>query len=415
MQVVVVPNRTAPVVTHMVWYRVGAADEEAGKSGIAHFLEHLMFRGTDSVPDGEFSRQVARNGGVSNGFTAWDYTAYFQEVAADRLPLVMELEADRMANLDLRQEIVDTERSVIIEERRQRIDNRPSSRLTEAVVAALYRNHPYGTPIIGWEHEMAGLTLADAQDFYDTWYAPNNAVLVVSGDVDLETVRDLAERTYGQIPSRAVPERVRPQEPERGVERRIVLRDPQVQQPDWRRYYHAPGYHEDDGVAHALQVLNEVFGAGTRSRLYRALVLEQGLAVGAGSSYDPNSLDRTIFGVFITPHAETDLPALEAALEAEVERLVREGVTDDEVESAKTRLLTASVYARDSVAGPAHIFGRYLTTGTTEADVEAWPERIAAVTAADVMQAAQLVLDRDRSVTGVLLPEAQPETVEDAP
>lgn len=415
MRVVVIPNHTAPVVTHMVWYGVGAADEAPGKSGIAHFVEHLMFRGTADVPDGEFSAVVARNGGVSNAYTSWDFTAYFQEVAADRLPLVMELEADRMANLDLREEIVNTERSVIIEERRQRIDNRPSSRLSEGMLAALYRNHPYGIPIIGWEHEMAGLNLSDAQAFYETWYAPNNAVLVVSGDVDLETVRALAEDTYGQIPPRPVPERIRPQEPERGVERRVTLRDPQVQQPDWRRYYLAPGYHEDDGAAHALQVFNELFGAGTRSRLYRSLVLEDGLAVGAGSSYDPHAIDRTLFGVFITPHAETDLAALEAAYDAEVDRLLTDGVTEDEVAAARTRLLTAAVYARDSVGGPAHIFGRYITTGTTETDVEAWPERIAAVSAEDIMQVARTVLDHDRSVTGVLLPAAQPQTAERAP
>ncbi len=405
MQVVVVTNRSAPVVTHMVWYRVGAADETPGVSGIAHFLEHLMFRGTDSLDDGEFSRIVGRNGGQDNAFTSWDMTAYFQNVAVDRLPLVMEMEADRMVNLALDADIVDTERSVIIEERRERIDDNPSSRLSEQMLAALYQNHPYGRPIIGWEHEMAELSLEDAAEFYETWYAPNNAILIVSGDIDAAELRPLAERIYGPIPSRPVPERARPQEPEVAIARRIVLTDPNVQQPSWRRFYLAPSYARGATEhAYALQVLNEIFGAGTTSRLYEALVLDQGIAVGAGSAYSPVYFDETEIGIFVAPNGDVDPEVIEAAVDAEIALLLSEGVEEWEVESAKERLVLAAIYARDSLGGPARTLGRALTAGVGIDVVEEWPERIGAVTADDIMAAAHAVLRPGRSVTGLLLP-----------
>lgn len=407
MEVVVVTNRSAPVVSHMVWYRVGAADEPPGKSGIAHFLEHLMFKGTPTVPDGAFSATIARNGGQDNAFTSWDFTAYFQNVAVDRLPMVMELEADRMTNLVLSEEDVETERAVILEERRQRIDNSPSGRLSEQMFAALFQNHPYGTPIIGWAHEIVGLERQDALDFYQDWYAPNNAVLVVTGDIDAEELRPLAEQFYGVIPARPVPARFRPSEPEQSAERRVILRDPQVQQADWRRFYLAPSYADDPGDvdSYALQVLNEVLGAGGTSRLYRALVIDQRLAVGAGTAYSGGDLDQTVFAAFITPRPGADLDAVEAAFEAEIERLLTDGLTEEELEPAKERLVIGSVFARDSLMAPARTFGAALAVGRTAADVEAWTDRIAAVTADEVVNAARAVLRRDRSVTGLLLPE----------
>ena len=235
-------NRMAPVVSHMLWYKVGAADEPAGSSGLAHVLEHLMFRGTETYEPGEISRIVARNGGEDNAFTSWDYTAYWQNVAADRLELVMGLEADRMENLVLADQEVANERMVVVEERRQRIDNDPSSRLTEQMFAALYQNHPYGRPIIGWEQEIEAIETDVLRDFYEHWYAPNNAVLIVSGDVDVEEVRRLAEETYGQVSARDVPERTRPQEPDFDPAIRITIESPEVQQPLWRRFHPAPSY-----------------------------------------------------------------------------------------------------------------------------------------------------------------------------
>ena len=406
MQVVVVTNRSAPMVTHMVWYKVGAADEPPGVSGIAHFLEHLMFKGTSNVPEGEFNRRIARNGGQDNAFTSWDFTGYFQNIAADRLAMVMELEADRMVNLVLTEQQVATERDVIIEERRQRIDNNPGARLGEQMMAALYQNHPYGIPIIGWEHEMAALSLEDALDFYRDWYAPNNAVLVVSGDIDAEELRPLAERFYGVIPARPVPERARPQEPEFVSERRVLLRHPAVQQQSWSRYYRAPSYRTADGNdVYALQVLSEILGGGTTGRLYRSLVIDQQIAVSAGSGYSGNDFDRTRFVAFVSPAADVEMRLIDAAYDAVVGELLTDGVTEEEVADAVSRLVTGAIYARDSVSGPARALGASLTAGRSIAEVESWPDRIAEVTAEDVLRVARRVLDRDRSVTGYLLRE----------
>lgn len=408
MQVVVVTNRTAPLVSHMVWYRVGAADEPPGLSGIAHYLEHLMFLGTENRAPREFSQIIRRNGGEENAFTSWDYTAYFQNVAVDRLPLMMELEADRMANLRVDPASALNERDVIIEERRERVDNRPGARLSEQMMAALYQNHPYRIPIIGWEHEMAALTLDDAMAFYETWYAPNNAILAISGDIDAETVRELAEATYGRIPPRDVPARIRPQEPATSAERRVVVQDASVRQPSWRRFYLAPSYASAEGnEAYAVQILNEVFGAGVTSRLYQALVVDQELAVGAGSAYSASDLDRSIFGVFVTPRPGADLTAIETAVDVEIARLLSDGVTEAEIAPARERLVIHAAYARDSLTTPARTLGRGLTIGMSVEDIEAWPQRIAAVTVDDVMAAAHQVLRRDRSVTGLLLRDEQ--------
>ena len=408
MQVVVVTNRTAPLVSHMVWYRVGAADEPPGLSGIAHYLEHLMFLGTETRAPREFSEIIRRNGGEENAFTSWDYTGYFQNVAVDRLPLMMELEADRMANLRVDPESALNERNVIIEERRERIDNRPSARLSEQMMATLYQNHPYGIPIIGWEHEMAALTLDDAMAFYETWYAPNNAILSISGDIDAETVRELAEATYGQIPARDVPERIRPQEPASSAERRVVMNESSVRQPSWRRFYLAPSYASAEGnQAYAIQILNEVLGAGVTSRLYQALVVDQELAVGAGSAYSANDLDESIFGVFVTPRPGADLTVIEAAVDAEIARLLSDGVTEDEIAPARERLIIQAAYARDSLTTPSRTLGRGLSLDMSIEGIEAWPDRIGAVTVEDVMAAARQVLRRDRSVTGLLLRDDQ--------
>lgn len=411
MRVVVVTNRSAPVVSHSVWYAVGAADEPPGLSGIAHFVEHMMFRGTETVPDGEFNRTVSRFGAQSNAFTSWDYTGYFQNVATDQLPLMMELEADRMVHLTLELDAVLPERDVILQERLQVVDNRPQSRLNEQAGAALYQNHPYGIPIIGWYHEIERLSQEDLRAFYEAWYAPNNAVLIVTGDIDVDALRPLAEATYGQIPPRPVPERLRPMEPEdRAVERRVVVRDPGVTQPSWQRYYLAPSSSNDpDGHAYALQVLDELFGTGSSSRLYRALVIEQGVAVSAGGFYSASGLDYGTLGFWGVPAGNATPDAVEAAIDAEIARLLADGVTEEEVDGAIQRLLRQAVFARDSLFGPARSLGVALTTGRTVEDVEAWPERIAAVTPEQVMAAARAVLDVNRSVTGLLLPGEGPD------
>jgi zinc protease len=406
MQVVVVVSHRAPVVTHMIWYRVGAADDPPGKSGIAHFLEHLMFKGTATLAPGEFSEEVARRGGNENAFTAQDYTAYFQSVAVEHLELVMRLEADRMVNLALSDAVVLPERDVVLEERRQRTDNDPGSQLAEAMRAALFRNHPYRLPVIGWAHEIAGLTTEDAIASYRRWYAPNNAVLVVSGDVTAENVRALAEKYYGALPARAVPARERLQEPPQLAPRRVVLESPLVQQPSWSRLYVAPSYTSGATEhAYALEVLAELLGGGPTSRLYRRLVVDDKVATSAGAYYSADALDLASFGFYGSPQSGGRAEDVEAAAEAEIARLLADGATADEVAMAKSMLQAGAAKARDSLSGPAHTIGTALTTGSTVADVEAWPERIGAVTVDAVNAAARAVLRPEGSVSGLLLPK----------
>ena len=407
MQVVVVTNRRAPVVSHWVWYKVGTADSPAGKSGLPHFLEHLMFKGTETLEPGEFSRTVARNGGTENAMTSSDFTAYFQNIAKDRLEVVMRMEADRMANLRLTDEVVLPERDVILEERRSRVDNDPSARLYEQMSAAQYLNHPYGDPIIGWFHEIESYSREDALDFYETWYAPNNAVLIVVGDVDAGEVRPLAEATYGRIPAAAVPARDRLDEPPQEAARRVVLEDARVAQPTLARTYLAPSQNQAGWeTAHALDLFAEILGGGTTSRLYRELVVDKQLAASAGAYYRGNALDATTLRLYATPRAGVELEELEAALDAVVRRTLVEGVDADELERAKTRMQAESVYARDSLGGAARIFGAALTTGLDVEDVERWPERMAAVELKRVNAAAREVLVPGRSVTGLLRPAA---------
>lgn len=410
MQVVVVPNHRVPVVSHMVWYKVGAADEEPGRTGLAHLLEHLMFKGTEQVPAGEFSRIVARNGGRDNAFTSSDFTAYYQNVAVDRLELVMKLEADRMANLLIDPASVATEREVVLEERRSRTDNDPAALLSERVEAVLYLNHPYRNPIIGWASEVAKLDRDAALAFYRRYYAPNNAVLIVAGDITAEKLRPLAEKYYGNIATRPTPPRVRPQEPPPAAARRVVLEDGQVQQPSWSRRYLAPSY--SAGASHhayPLQILAEVIGGGSTSRLYRSLVVDQKLASAAGAWYEPTSLDLTTFGVYASPRQGVPMEKLESAMLDELRRIAEQGVDAGEVERAKNRLRASIVYARDSLHTGAYTLGQALTTGQSVEDVEAWPQRIAQVTPEQVTAAARLVLDDKASVTGVLLPDGKPE------
>jgi zinc protease len=405
MQVVVVTNRRVPVVTHMVWYKVGGADEERGHSGLAHFLEHLMFKGTDELAPGQFSRIVAKNGGRDNAFTSWDYTAYFQSVARDRLELVMRMEADRMANLKLTDQVVYPERDVIMEERRQRVENEPADKIGEQVNATMYVHHPYGTPIIGWPQEVATMTREEAEAFYKRWYAPNNAILVVSGDISAEELKPLAEKYYGKVAAKPVPERTRVIEPPIGAERRVILRDAEVRQPSIRRMWHAPSYRTDkDGQAYALQVLGEIMSGGATGRLYRSMVVEQKIATSAWLSYGASSWDATMLAMGAAPAPGVEMDRLEAALEAEAAKLLKDGVTPEEVATAKKRMLTEQAYARDSLSGPANALGMALATGQSIDDVESWPVRIDTVTAEQVNAAARAVLGKTNHVTGLLLP-----------
>lgn len=407
LQVVVVENHRAPIVVQMVWYKVGAADEVAGKSGIAHFLEHLMFKGTEKVPPGEFSKIVARNGGEDNAFTSHDYTAYFQRVAKDRLELVMELEADRMANLTLTDAEVLPEREVVREERRSRTDNDPASQLHEQSRAALYLNHPYGRPVIGWPAEIAKLNTEDALAFYRRYYAPNNAILIIAGDVTEAEVRRLAEKYYGPIPKGDVPPRTRPQEPEQLAARRVVLESPRVRQPTWTKTFLTPAYEsgERDG-SHPLQVLGQVLGNGATSRLYRTLVVEKKIAVSAGAWYLASRLDNGEFSISGSPKPGVDMATFEESVLAEIAKVREKGVTAEELELAKKSLLASAIYARDSLRTAPNVIGQALATGRTIEDVEQWPDRIRAVSVEQVNRVAREILKDEASVTSVLLPDS---------
>ncbi len=407
LEVVVVPDRRAPVVTHMVWYKVGGADEPKGKSGIAHFLEHLMFKGTDKIPAGEFSKIVARLGGQDNAFTAQDITAYFQRIAKEKLPQVMEMELDRMANLRLDEKEVLTERKVILEERRSRVDNDPSSLLQEQMMAALYTAHPYHTPVIGWAPEMRGLTRADAIAHYKRFYAPNNAILVVTGDVEPEQVMALAKGTYGKIP--ANPEvgapRVRPVEPEPLAERRVILRDGRVGKATFERYYLTPSFHTaTGGEGEALQILARIIGSSNTSRVYNTLVRDEKKASSASGYYGGLALDTGRFGFYAVAAGDTKLEDIEASVDKVIDDVIRNGVTPEELERAKTGEIANLIYASDSQQSLAHTYGWNLATGRTVEDVEARPERLKAVTREDVQAVAAKYLDRKRSVTGYLIP-----------
>ena len=411
MQVVVVEDHRAPVVQHMLWYRAGSADEPKGSSGVAHFLEHLLFKATDKMESGEFSSVVAANGGRDNAFTSYDYTAYFQRVAADRLELMMTMEADRMKNIRLTPENIATERDVIIEERNQRTENNPQALFGEQLSAAQYLNHRYGTPIIGWMHEMEELDLEDALSFYELYYSPNNTILVVSGDVTPEEVRALAEEHYGPIPRNPdMPERLRTEEPRQNAERRVIFRDARVAQPYISRSYLVP--ERDSGAqetAAALTILSEILGGGTTSYLAEKLQFDTQVSTYTAAWYSGVSLDDTTFRMIIVPSEGVSLQEGEAALDQAVAEFLEAGVDAEQLERIKLQIRASEIYAQDNVDGIANRYGRALTSGLTIDDVEAWPAILDAVTAEDIMKAATL-LRREASVTGWLMrPEGEAE------
>jgi zinc protease len=406
LHVVVIPSARAPVVTHMIWYKVGAADEPPGKSGIAHFLEHLMFKGTKTHPAGQFSKAVAAMGGQENAFTSQDFTGYFQRVPSKKLAEVMAFEADRMTGLVLTDEVVQPELNVVLEEQNQRVGNQPSAQFSEQIDAALYLNHPYGKPVIGWRHEIETLNREDALNFYRRFYTPNNAVLVIAGDVNPIEVKRLAEETYGKVARRAeVAPRRRPQEPPPQAQRSLVFADPRVEEPRLQRVYLVPSYASanNTGEAEALELLAHILGSGINSRLFRTLVIDQALAISAGASYQGTMLDETKFAITAQPRAGVSLPQLEQAIDAAIADFIKSEIPADDLDRAKTKLIAEAVFAQDSQQTLARWYGAALTSGTTVADVQAWADRVRAVTADAIKAAARKWLDKRRSVTGYLV------------
>lgn len=404
LEVVVVPDRRVPVVTHMIWYRNGSADDPVGQSGIAHFLEHLMFKGTSRHPAGEFSQVVSALGGQENAFTSYDYTAYFQRVAREHLRTMMEFEADRMTGLVLDEAVVAPERDVVLEERRMRVETDPAAQLSEAMAAALFVRHPYGTPIIGWMHEIESLDRDHALAYYRRFYTPENAILVVAGDVEPDEVRRVADATYGRVtPFGERPVRRRPREPDPRAARHIEVADPKVEQPTLQRLYLTPSSRTAQGRdSQALELLAEVLGGGPTSYLYRKLVMERGVAVNAGAWYMGSSIDDTRFSIYAVPSQGVSLEALEEAVDAAVKTVPAEAFDDAAVERAKTRLVAETIYSTDSQSSLARIYGSALAIGETIEEVRRWPDEIEAVTTPALASVTERFLIPRRAVTGYL-------------
>lgn len=411
MDVVVIPDHRAPVVTHMVWYRVGAADEAPGVSGIAHFLEHLMFKATENMASGEFSKTIARLGGQDNAFTSQDVTAYFQRIARDRLPTVMKMEAERMTKLRLEEREVLTERDVIKEERRSRTDNNPSSILAEEMNAALYQSHPYGIPIIGWMHEIADLSREDALAFYRRHYAPNNAILIVAGDVTDDEVMALARETYGKIPNNpSVKPYRRPTEPPAKAARRVELIDARAGEAVFQRYYLAPSYASSaPGKAEALDLLMKITASGSTSKLYRELVVKQKVASSAGGYYAGHGKEYGKIVFYGVPARGTSIEQLESAIDGVIADIIANGVTEAELERAKRVYIADYVYESDNQSTLARRYGFGLVVGQTVEQIENWPKELRKVTLDDVKAAAQKYFNPKASVTGYLLPKSRKE------
>jgi zinc protease len=389
LEVIVVTNARVPVVSHMVWIKAGSADEAPGVSGIAHFLEHLMFKGTPTVGPGQYSKIVQTLAGDDNAFTSYDYTAFYVTVAKDNLPRIMALEADRFINLAPPEKDVLSERDVIQEERRQRTDNQPTSRYFETLSNALYPNHPYGRPIIGWASEMAKLTWADAKAFTGKWYAPNNAVLILSGDITEAEARTLAQKYYGAWAKKDIPARVRPQVQNLPGDMVLKATDPALGDNSLAIGIRVPSYHQDKELGLTLDVLTEILSGSPASRLYQSLVTRQKLATSVSMSYDGDALDSAVIWLSATPADGVSFETLRNALRAELDLLVKDGVTNDEVKAAKTRLQESAVFARDSVQAPALVIGKSLATGLTLADVENWPQDIAKISKKQIETAAK--------------------------
>jgi zinc protease len=415
LQVVVIPDHRTPVVTEMIWYKVGSADETPGKSGLAHFLEHLMFKGTAEHPAGEFSQTVLRVGGNENAFTSTDYTGYFQRVPRDQLGRMMEFEADRMTGLILKDENVLPERDVVLEEFNMRVANNPDARLTEQIMAALYLNHPYGRPVIGWRQEIEKLDREDALAFYKRFYAPNNAILIVAGDVDANDIRPMVEKNFANIPAQpAIPaKRIRPQEPTPAAPRTVTLSDPRVEQPGLRRYYLVPSASTAAaGESPALDVLAQLMGGGANSYLYRALVIDRQLAISAGAGYQGTALDPSQFSISVTPKPGVEFSQIEEAIDKVIADIAQNPARAEDLERVKTQLIAEAIYAQDNQATLARWYGGALTTGLSIDDIRSWPDRIRAVTADQVREAAAKWLDKKRSVTGYLIKDSSPKREE---
>jgi zinc protease len=409
MNVIVKEDHRSPVAVSMVWYRAGSMDEVSGTTGVAHMLEHMMFKGTKKVPVGEFSRTVARAGGRENAFTSRDYTAYYEQLHTSRLPLALELEADRMVNLSFAEEEFARESKVVMEERRSRTDDDPHSQLHEQLMATVYISHPYRSPVIGWMNDLQNMRLGDARAWYEKWYAPNNATLVVAGDVDPEEVFRLAEKYFGAIASRALPERKIQIEPRQFGVKRITVKAP-AELPYLLMAYHAPVLRdvESDREPYALFVLNGVLDGSDASRLNRELVRNSRVANSANSSYDLINRGPALFFLDGIPAEGKTVADVEAALREQIRLLVENGVSEEELVRVKAQITAAQVYARDSVYFQAMRIGMLQTIGLPYDSSDLQVKKLQEVTADEVREVARKYLIDDNLTVAVLDPQPLP-------
>ncbi len=407
LQGIVIENHRAPLVTHMVWYKVGAIDDPQLKSGLAHFLEHLMFKGTPDSPAGRMLKEVERIGGSLNAATSQDFTYYYQTVPADKLELVMSLEAGRMKDLQINDTYVGPEKNVVLEERRMRIENNPLGQFVEALHSNFYRHHPKRIPTIGWEHEIRTYTAEDAQNFYNTWYTPNNAVLVVAGDTTVEEVKKLAEKYYGEIPIKTHPSPVEIKEPSsQPIQACIKVLTPYIDHPFLARLYPCPTFRDHSGkYVNALETLNHILGQSKTGLLYKEFVEKRRLAAGVSIEHESFTRGPSTFTVIAQPTPGTSLSTLEKELFSFIEDLKKKGISPEEIAKAKQRMLVTLAYTKDHVLNGATTLAEPVIVGGSIRDVEEWPERLKAVTPELVNEAFRLVFDSTYFVTGHLLPE----------
>ncbi|MBY0575004.1 MAG: insulinase family protein [Gallionellaceae bacterium] len=406
LKVIVKEDHRAPVVVQQIWYKTGSMDERTGVTGIAHVLEHLMFKGTKTVPAGEFSKRIAAAGGRENAFTSYDYTAYFQQLHKSKLPLAMELESDRMRNLNLTAADFAKEIKVVMEERRLRTEDSAHALVQEKMMATIYQQHPYQHPVIGWMSDLEALTVGDAKAWYDRWYAPNNATLVIGGDVKADEVFALAQRYYGAIPKRVFPARRNFTEPGQTGIKRMVVKAP-AELPHLVMSYHAPTLRnpEQDWKPYALEILAGVLDGNESARLNKHLVREQQIASGAGAGYEPTSRGPGLFTLEATPSEGKSVADVEAALREEIALLVKDGISDEELKRVKTQVMAGEVYKRDSLFYQAMQIGQMESIGLAHRAIPVMLEKLQAVTAEQVQQVAREFLQDDNLTVAVLDPQ----------
>lgn len=399
----VVENRKAPIVKHMVWYRVGAADELPGKGGAAHLLEHLMFRGTTKAADGEFNRLMQQNGADSNAFTSLDYTAYHQNLDISRLELAMALEADRMQNLDFSDEAFASERDIVFQERKQVVDNQPLSAFSEALRRGLWQTHPYAAPISGTEEEILSLTKDDIMDFYRRHYAPENAVIILSGDIDGQTAYRLAEKYYGRVPARPAAAKAVFPELDPHTRSSLSMRLPRVELPRVVRSYVVDSYNTDAGQIYPLSVLAVYLGEGDISALYRELVVKRRLALAVSASYDYASRSYGTFSLSAVPAPGISVEELKIALDEAVANAL-ERLNDGELNRVKNRMLAGLVYLKDNPFDAAYIVGSLYAVGMSKDDIENYADNIRKVDVPAVKKAAEKLLTASAAAEGTAEP-----------